>query len=314
MILFIHPLADELAQKLEDELGEKVIVRESVSDARSDLKDAEILVGSRKILTEEVIELCHKLKWLHVSTAGIDRLPFTKLNEKSILVTNSRGIHALQIAEQCIGVMISFTRNLHFYIRNQTDSNWRTEFHLLDELYGKKLCIIGAGQIGREVARKAKAFEMQVIGIKRNQEPVEYFDEIIETKQMYEALRKSDFVLTLIPSTPQTHHFFGKKEFDAMPKNSVFLNYSRGEVVDEDAMINVLREGKIKGAGLDVFMQEPLPSDSPLWKMPNVIITPHNAGTSKFLNERLTKLFIENYFAYKQGLKMPTAVDLQLQY
>jgi D-2-hydroxyacid dehydrogenase (NADP+) len=316
MILIAQGLKTIDQKNLTEKLGENVIVRNNMDAAIPDLQQAEILVGlghRLNALTPEVLQACKELKWIHITTAGVDTIPFEAIKGKGIMVSNSSGIHRTQIAEQVLGMMISFTRGLFFNAQNQLQKTWN-QVYPLDELYGKTICIVGAGRIGQELARKAKVFDMHVIGIKSNPLPLDHFDRVLGLDQMMGAFEKSDFVINLLPLTPATTKLYGKEEFAAMKDTTIFLNFGRGPSVDEEALIQALQNKTISGAGLDVFATEPLPVESPLWSMPNVIISPHNAGGLERLEDRMIETFFINYKAYREGAPLPNQVDLNRRY
>jgi phosphoglycerate dehydrogenase-like enzyme len=193
----------------------------------------------------------------------------------------------------------------HFpsYIRNQEKAQWRTIFSG-DDLEGRTLCIIGAGSIGTEIGKKAKAFDMRVIGLKRHPEPLESFDEVWGIDRLDEALPLSDYVVLITPLTPETHHLMGAEEFRAMKDTAVFINVSRGDTVDEQALISALEQKEIAGAVLDVFHTEPLPKESPLWAMENVMVTPHNAGPSTNSEQKTIRLLSDNIARFRNGREL----------
>lgn len=217
------------------------------------------------------------------------------------------------MAEQALGMMLSFTRGLHHHWDHQHQKVWDQKVPVR-ELYGQTLVIVGAGRIGIEVARKAKAFDMRVTGVKRTPENLEYFDEVVDLQHLHKALAAGDFVLVLTPLTPDTFHLISAEEFAHMKPSAVFMNYARGDVVDETAMIDALASGQIAGLGLDVFHEEPLPADSPLWTMDNVLLTPHTSGLSPTYTSRALDLFVANYHLYKEGKPLLTQVDLDRKY
>lgn len=184
----------------------------------------------------------------------------------------------------------------------------------MDEISEKTLCIIGTGSIGSEIARKAKAFDMKVIGVDKFPATSKNFDEVWGMDKMAEALGLADYTVLTIPLTEETYHLMGQKEFKSMKQSGILINMSRGDTVDETALIAALQEGRIAGAGLDVFHKEPLPQESPLWDMENVIITPHCAGDSPYLERRALNLFAENLLLYRQGKPMKNIINLERKY
>ena len=303
--------------RLKRDISEEILVKSLESGIDEESARAEIWVAwgpSLAKLRESDFQKFRNLKWLHVLNAGVEMLPFERLAEKNLLVTNSRGIHVTQISEQILGMMICFSRGLHYHFRNKLEAKWENRYSY-DELYGKTLCIIGAGNIGRELARRAKAFDMEIVGIRSNAaEKPEHFDAVAGIDRLREMLGKSDYVVNLLPLTPATRRLIGENEFAAMKPSAVFLNFSRGDVVDEQALIRALKNGKIRGAGLDVFQTEPLPPDSELWNMENVLITPHSSGFSPNLAEKMFDLFKRLYITYRSGGEMFNVVNLQKRY
>jgi D-2-hydroxyacid dehydrogenase (NADP+) len=292
--------------------GEKILVYKNVGEAIDVLPEAEVILSWNQF-DSAVLQVCRKLKWLFILSAGVEKLPFTDLLEKGVVVTNVSGIHGSQMAEQALGMMISFSRRLNRSMRNQLRKKWEP-MKLMEELTGKNLCIIGAGSIGKEVARKAKAFDMRVVGLKKHVSPMENFDCIWGMDKLKDALEQADYTVLLTPLTKETYHIIGQNEFNRMKASSIFINMSRGNTVDEAALIEALQKGTIAGAGLDVFHEEPLPSSSPLWEMENVIITPHNAGQSQYYMKRATDVFIECLRCYRKGTEMPNRIDLETMY
>ncbi|MRR18516.1 MAG: D-2-hydroxyacid dehydrogenase, partial [Deltaproteobacteria bacterium] len=208
-----------------------------------------------------------------------------------------------------------FSRRLGDFLRAQTEKRWAHDYgYEADELTGRTLLIIGAGSIGSEIARKAKAFDMTVYGIKNDPVPLEHFDRVAGTDALHGFLAESDYNVVITPLTARTYRMIGEKEFKAMKNSSIFINVSRGDTVDEAAMIEALRRGEIAGAGLDVFRDEPLPVSSPLWDMKNVFITPHMAGMSPHYMERAMEVFCDEFVAYRGGEKLRNVIGLDRGY
>lgn len=315
MILSLVPLSiltREYLDSFEKETGEKIISFKNINEAASVLPEAEIMILFGRI-DKNLLKTCLNLKWLFSLSAGVDNLPFKELIEMGVTVTNTRGIHGKQISEHVMGMILSFNRNLLQSRKFQLQKKWE-QFVPVDELNGKTLCVIGAGSIGREIARKARAFDMRTIGIKRHQETLEYFDNVWGRDKLHEALGQADFVVLITPLTEKSYHLMGMEEFKSMKKNGIFINVSRGDTVDENALIEALQKGMIAGAGLDVFHIEPLPPESPFWEMENVLITPHNAGISPNYIEKTFKIFRESLLLFRQGKPLPNPVELTRQY
>jgi phosphoglycerate dehydrogenase-like enzyme len=292
--------------------GETIHAFYSPEEALDILPDAEILATFPSRFDREILKHCRSLKWLFCMSAGVEMLPLAELAAMGVTVTNARGIAGLQMAEQTMGMIIAFSRCLSRCFKNQLQKRW--EIPPVGELTGKTLCIVGAGSIGREIARKAKAFDMKVIGLKRHVEALENFDEVWSIDRLHEALPQADYTVLITPLTDDTYHLIGAEEFRAMKRSSIFINMSRGDTVDETALIEALKSGSIAGAGLDVFHEEPLPPANPLWEMENVIITPHNAGMSPLYVARINGLFAASLSCYRQGKPLPNRIDLNRKY
>ncbi|MCL6632641.1 MAG: D-2-hydroxyacid dehydrogenase [Alicyclobacillus herbarius] len=314
MILLMHKtgIDDTQVLRLRQQTGQEVVVCHRKDVTPEDLERADVIITHQ--LTVEHLAQAARLSWVHVLSAGIDHLPLSALAERGLVLTNSSGIHAIPMAEQILGMMLMFTRRLHTDLRSQLRHEWLRGREGLGELYGQTLTIVGAGRIGQEVARKAKAFDMRVIGVKRRVEPLSWFDEVVASARLDDVLPESDFVLLLLPLTEDTHHLIGARQLEKMKSSAILLNFGRGDVVDESALIRALAEGHIAGAALDVFHTEPLPPDSPLWDLDNVLISPHKSGISNRYYQRALDCFLRNFRARQAGRPMPNRVDIARGY
>jgi len=315
MILVMVPpnmLSKDYFEKIEDLAGEKIIAAGSKKEAAELIPDAEIFV-TMGFLDKELIGLAGRLRWVFSLSAGVEHLPFEELSSGKIMVTNTRGIHGRQISEHVMGTILAFSRKLLINRDNQKIKLWK-QLYDVDELAGKILCIIGAGSIGGEIARKAKAFDMFVTGIKAKPVKLDYFDEVLGPGGIISSLEKADYTVLSVPLTKDTFHLLGKKEFIAMKKSSYFINISRGDCIDEQSLIDVLLINGISGSGLDVFHEEPLPEESPLWSMDNVLVTPHNSGISNLYFHKAMKIFTDSLKLYRKGEVLPNIIDLERQY
>lgn len=277
-------------------------------------------------------EQAPRLKWVQLSSAGADHLLGKPIMQSDIAITTASGIHAVPIAEYVFGSMLAFARRFHLTFPLQQKHEWpkgRWSALLGVELRGATIGIIGYGSIGREIGRLAKAFGMRVLASKRNpakrddagyQTPgagdakMQYVDEVFGPDQLQEMVAACDYVVVALPLTPETRGLVSESVINAMKPTAYFVNISRGEVVDEEALIRALREGRIAGAGLDVFWQEPLPPDSPLYDLSNVILTPHISGATAAYNDRATDLFAENLRRYLAGEPLLNLVDKTVGY
>jgi phosphoglycerate dehydrogenase-like enzyme len=256
------------------------------------LPEAEGLYGASP--REDILDRCPKLRWLHMRSAGVDRHIPEELGARGIALTKGSGAYDIPISEHILAMMLSFTRGLPRYLRNQLERKWDRGAPIL-QLAEKTLGIYGMGSIGTELGRKAHALGMRVYGLALNPRPKPDFVEALWTPdRLDDLLRVSDFLADCAPLTSATENRFGEREFRLMKPTAYFFNIGRGGTVDQDALIRALQDGVIAGAGLDVTHPEPLPPESPLWDMPNVILTPHVSGGSDGTDNRADEIVLEN--------------------
>lgn len=278
----------------------KFIWTDSINEAEAYLEDAEVLITYGEDLTNERIEKARKLKWIMVISAGLDKMPFEKIAEKDIAVTNARGIHAVPMAEYAIAMLLQVQRQARKLYDLQKAHQWDRTVKM-ETISRKTMLIVGTGAIGQELARLAKAFNMKTIGVSRTGEQKPYFDECYSNDRLNEVIQEADFVIGILPATPYTEKYFGKEQFALMKSDAIFLNMGRGKTVDEQALIEALRAEQIKHAVLDVFEQEPLDSASPLWDLENCTITPHLSGIFRTYQDDAFEIFTKNLEAYENG-------------
>ncbi|WP_127585811.1 D-2-hydroxyacid dehydrogenase [Paenibacillus koleovorans] len=277
------------------------------------LAEAEIAIGWRKQL-ELSLTPDSRLRWVQAWGAGVDSIDCKRFAEHGVLLTNASGVHAYPISETILGMMLAFARKLHLTTRNQAQANWQL-VGPLGEIHGRTVGILGVGAIGEETARLCRAFGMTVLGVRRSGEPSPQVDEMYNLAGLPDVLRRSDYVVNTLPLTSETRQLIGREQFALMPDRAVYINIGRGATTDTEAMIEALASGRLGGAGLDVFEQEPLPASSPLWALDNVIVTPHNAGSTVHYQERALEVFLHNLRDYAAGREPSrNRVDLDRQY
>ena len=259
------------------------------------LKDVNIIAGSPWVIPS--IKTAKNLKWIQAFSAGVEKILTPEVVKSDVLVSNVSGIHAIPIAEHVLGFMLIFTRKFYDTFVKQQKKIWEKNQDLT-ELRDKTVLVVGLGNIGQEVARLANCFGANVIAIKQNTK-----------NQLEKVLPKADFVVLCLPLTSQTHHLFDMKKFRIMKKTSVIINIGRGASINEKELIEALDKKIIGGAGLDVTEEEPLPKGSKLWKMENVILTPHHSGWSEKYMDRAIDLFCVNLKAYLTNKPLPNLVD-----
>lgn len=288
---------------------------------RQDLQRAEIVCAYN--LPENWRELAPHLRWLQYPGAGVDGLAPTGLldAESGIIVTTASGIHATTISEYVFGSMLMFNWNWPEMVRLQSSHVWAHSaswYHLGGrELEGQTLGVIGLGSIGRRVAVLGRAFGMRVLGMRHSASAGEQdrdVDQLFAPEQLHEMLPRCDYIVLAVPLTAETEGLIGEAELRLMKPNTYLVNIARGRVVDEAALIRALQEQWIAGAGLDVTEQEPLPPDSPLYTMQNVILTPHISGVSLQYDQRLTALFADNLRRYRTGEPLLNRYDPERGY
>lgn len=249
-----------------------------------------------------------RLRWIHWCGAGVDAVLFPDLVESDVMLTNSRGIFDRAMAEFVLGLVLSFAKRFPESTRHQDERRW--EHRLSEMIRGRRALVVGVGSIGREIARLLTAVGMRVEGVGRRSRPTDPdFGVIHSRERLLQVLPDADYVILVVPLTDETRGLFGAEAIAAMTSSARLINVARGAIVDEDALVAALREGRIAGAALDVTAIEPLPEDSPLWAMPQVIISPHMSGDFHGYPEALVAAFIDNFRRYCRGEALANVVD-----
>jgi phosphoglycerate dehydrogenase-like enzyme len=278
------------------------------------LPDSEILMTFVAKFDAELLGLAPNLKWIQAITAGVDNLPLKEINNRRIILTNARGVHRIQMAEFAIAAMINFARNFHLMHRNQIKGLWDRSIPQA-EIYGKIVGIIGLGSIGEEIARKASLFGMRVLGVRKNPQPMKTVDRVYGMEEMDEVFRESDYVINLLPLTAGTQKIIDKRYFGSMKKTACFINIGRGPTVNQADLVDALKNNQIGGLVADVYEEEPLPEDSPLWGLENVILAPHIAGVSPNYMKRAMDVITHNLNVYvSQSGEMMNVIDCSSGY
>jgi phosphoglycerate dehydrogenase-like enzyme len=287
--------ADDLQAALDGRLPADALER-----ARTPAATEALLPEAAGVLAESMPDLdaATDLEWVQALSAGVDGYDRDALADRGVVLTNASGVHAEPIGEQVLWFLLSFARNLDEAVRQQADDVW-LRFHG-GELRGRTLGVIGVGAIGERVAELAGAFDMTVLGTKRDTATVpDPVDELYAADEYAEVLVRSDYVVLACPLTSETRGLIGADELALLHREAVLVNVARGEVVDEEALVRALQQDAIRGAGLDVFREEPLPPDSPLWDLPNVLLTPHMAGSTPHWPGRIARIVERNYAALR---------------
>jgi phosphoglycerate dehydrogenase-like enzyme len=278
-----------------------------------ELPDTDIFVGYS--LRAEQLTHAKRLKWIHSTAAGVAQLMYPELRDSGIVVTNPSGVFSPPMAEHAMGLLLSLARNFPDSTRHQDRSQWGQQDiwdkpQHLTELSGQVLLIVGFGSIGRELAKRARAFDMRVWGVTRSGKgDTTHAEKIVPVAQLEEALPHADYVVIAAPETAETRHMIGAPQVAKMKPGARLINVGRGSLLDEAALIRALENGALGGAALDVTAVEPLPPDSPLWKAPNLFITPHTSAVSDRLWHRETALLMDLLERWFDGREMFNQID-----
>lgn len=271
--------------------------------------DAEVIFS--KQFPRETLTVAKQLRWVQAGTAGVNHLLAAGLGAHEILLTNARGAHGIPMAEQILAMMFAFAIRLPTLLQAQGKQQHvaaqviREKF----ELEGQTLCVIGLGDIGGTLVHKAKRLGMRVLGVRRTLHPFSALDAQYTTEQIQEALPQADHVALCLPLTAATTAIIGETELRTMKPSAYIYNVGRGAAIEPTALRRALDEGWIAGAGLDVTDPEPLPADSPLWTMPNVILAQHTSGSSPYNADRITQIFLDNLGRYRRGEALHNQID-----
>jgi phosphoglycerate dehydrogenase-like enzyme len=274
------------------------------------IADADAVAGY--VSPEALANATDRLKWVHSWAAGPDKQLYPAFVDSKILLTCCKGNGAVPLAEHAMMLMLMLQRDAVRWLDDQRARIWNHRPH--EELAGKTCAIIGTGHSGVDLALKAKAFHMRVIGLRRRAEPAQHFDRMYRRDDLHAFLGEADFVVVTAPRTPETFGMLGAPEFAAMKSSAFYICFSRGGIADDAALLDAIVTGKIAGAGLDAHGTEPLPADSPFWKAPNTIITPHNGATTPGTHQRGLQMLIENLRRSRKGETMMNVVEKEAGY
>lgn len=256
-----------------------------------DVSDIDAVVCNNLFRINEIQRFCN-LKFIQLISAGYDRVPLNYINQTGIKLFNAQGVYSIPMAEWAVLKILELYKKSRTFYNNQDQHVWAKQRDLL-ELTGKTAAIIGFGNVGSEIAKRLKAFAVNIIAVSRRVTISEYVDEYISLSELDSAMEKSDIIILALPLTKETKHIINKDRLDRIKNQPILINIARGGLIDETALIDALRNGKFLGAALDVFEDEPL-RDSTLWDIGNVIVTPHNSFVSDKVKERLFELIKRN--------------------
>lgn len=314
--LLILPHNSELDVAAYQKLGVKIFTPESITP--DDYANITIMLGWQLPLSENVLTAVNShLKWIQTVSAGIDYLPLAELKQRNILVSNMSGVHATTISETVLLYALYFARDFPTVLANGQKQRWaeHSEFTNIRTLSQSTWTIFGTGHIGAELARLLKAFHAKTIGVNRSGHAVSSFDKTYAQSDWQQAVAHTDVIVNIMPLTDQTTHFFNDQFFQALPETYLFVNVGRGKSVDTNALIQAIQDHKIQHAALDVFEEEPLPNTSPLWELPNVLVTPHYSSEMENLGSAWHAIFLPNLKSFVEtGSVYENKVDLNNGY
>ncbi len=276
--------------------------------------DAECAIGTNNgSRVRKLLDAAPQLRWYHSVGAGVeDLIGVREFRERGIALTNNSGSYDIQIAEHALAFILAGAKRLHVYRDQQARRNWKE--HRQDELRGSTLVVYGIGSIGAEIARLGSALGMRVIGVRRRVEPVASVERIVPPELLEDVAAEADYLAIAAPLTRATRGAISRDVIGRMKKTAWIVNIARGAIVDEDALVDALRSGRLGGAGLDALTTEPLPADHPLWTLENVMISPHSSNSSPRVRERTIALFVENLRRFKAGEDLLNRVDFEAGY
>lgn len=307
----------DIQSRVDVVMGQRPYIRVDVDDILHEGQSADVAFISREVTglstkfdimpeTQRFYDALLRsadLRWLHVHSAGADRSVYQTLMARGVTVTTSSGANAKAVAHSALAGMLSLARRFPQLMRQQQDHHWQSLIgeHGQPDLDGQTAVIVGWGGIGQTIAKVLTALEVNVIVVRRTDQAVDGGHRVVPMSELYSVLPEADWLVLACPLTKDTHELIDRQALQTLKRGAHVVNIARGAVIEEGALINALRSGQVGGAYLDVFAQEPLPASSPLWDMPTVIATPHSAGHSQGMYQRMAQMFIDNLQRYVAG-------------
>jgi len=312
-VLFTFKIKTTFKEQLKEKYPNvEFIYTTNIDDAS--LEDIEVIVTDGGDLTSEHVEKATALQWVMVAAVGVDTLPIEALQERDILVTNSHGVHKMPLAESVLAHLLSLERGLPGIYKREDKKEWKLD-SLPGEMNHSTALIVGTGAIGGEIGRLLQAFHVRTIGCNRSGHSNPSMDETISFQEILERLPEADYVISILPSTPQTRWIYQPEHFRAMKETAVFMNVGRGDAVKEQYVLDALQQNEIRHAVLDVFETEPLPEDHPFWELPNCTVSPHMSSLSDQYIKRSLDIMDTNLDKWVAGEKdLINQVDLAKGY
>lgn len=317
IIYIVQDLNSEHQEKLQQLAPNYLFRNQEHLPTQAELPFVEIMLGWDPKLGRQILDLeKSQLKWIQANSAGVDYLDLNTLQEKGILLSNMSGIHAIPIAESVIAMLLARFRGIQASVRAQENQHWLPYTEIpYDELNGKKMLVIGAGKIGQRLALITETLGVEVAGVNRSGRQLAHFTTIYKQSELFDYLNEFEIIVNILPLTKETKHFYNDTFFEKIKPGASFINVGRGPSVDTAALIHALETKRLAFAGLDVFEEEPLEASSPLWKMENVLITPHISGLVRHFQKNIMTIYTENLTSYcATGELTRNQVDLTTGY
>lgn len=312
-IIYIHePFNDTHIQEIREAAPHYLVITSKIELNEINPDNIQIMLGWDDTLGNKLLDSStSQLKWIQTISAGVDSYDFSTLQKKGILLSNGSGIHSISIAEHVLGVLLAETRGLRTSIQQQQAHSWKNSTISYQQLSGQKMLIVGTGQIGQQLAHFAQGLGLQTYGVNTTGHATPNFIECYSHEKLSRIVNEMDIIINILPLTDNTYHLYDSNLFNTMKKGTIFVNVGRGPSVKTDDLMAGLLSGQIKFAALDVFEEEPLPEDSPLWEMDNVLITPHISGATPKFKTKLLAIFLPNL---KNFIETGTLIKNEISY
>ncbi|WP_075618980.1 D-2-hydroxyacid dehydrogenase [Paenisporosarcina indica] len=312
-ILFTFSVKEKLIEQLQAEFREVEFTFSSIEDVDA-LRKAEIIVTYGEDLTKETLDQALALKWLMVASAGLEKMPLSEIGERNIFMTNVKGIHKIPMAESVMAHLLALKRAIPWIYSQQVKHEWIKRSGST-ELFGSTAIVLGPGAIGSEIGRLLQAFGVKTIGCNRSGVDAPHMDDMISFEQLADALPKADIIISVLPSTRETSSLLTYEHFVLMKEDGIFMNFGRGDLVKEEDLLKAMKENQIAYAVLDVFENEPLSENHPLWDMEGVIVSPHVSSHSSEYVPRALEIFTHNLHEWlKGGTDFQNVIDVEKGY
>lgn len=295
VIYLYEEMKEEQVKTIQQTTSEYIVFDAARTSMTIDENDIEIMLGWNNELGQRLLNSpTSRLKWVQSISAGVDTYDLNRFSEKGILLSNASGIHSISISEHALGVLLTEFRGIRTSIKNQSKKEWAQTTVSYQQLSTKKMLIVGTGHIGQQLGTFAQGLGIQTYGVNTSGHVTDGFIECYAHKNMSRIIKEMDIVVNILPLTDQTYHLYNEQLFSAMKPGTVFINVGRGASVNTADLVHALANKQLSFAALDVFEDEPLPENSPLWNLDNVLITPHISGLTPEFKEKLLTIFMQN--------------------